>query len=111
MIKHEIILKNLPKISLNAWYSGKHWSERDKIKNVYKMLLCKEKRFYKDKAYKVDAVFEFEKSPLDASNCAAMYKLIEDQLFENDDYLRVLSVTLASRKAKFNKVILTIIEL
>ena len=35
----KIILNDLPKISLNKWYSGEHWSKRKKLKDKYKLLI------------------------------------------------------------------------
>ena len=34
-----IILKDLPKVSLNVWYSSKHWSFRKKLKDNYTLLV------------------------------------------------------------------------
>ena len=31
----DITLKDLPKISLNEWYAGKHWTERSDLKKSY----------------------------------------------------------------------------
>ena len=42
--------------------------------------------------------------PLDASNCVAMVKLIEDVIFEDDNYKIVESINIKSRKAKFDNV-------
>ena len=38
------------------------------------------------------------------SNCVAMVKLIEDVIFEDDNYKIVESITIKSRKAKFDNV-------
>jgi len=110
MIRHEIIIKNLPKVSLNKWYAGAHWTVRNNIKNTYKLMLNKYKPFSKSGAYDVEVNFEFKTRPLDASNCAAMYKLIEDCLFEDDAYSIVLSVKLSSKKGVENKVVLIVTE-
>jgi hypothetical protein len=34
-----IILKDLPKISLNKWYAGMHWTKRKKIKDNYTLIV------------------------------------------------------------------------
>ena len=105
----EIILNDLPKISLNKWYAGSHWSKRKKIKDTYKMLVrsqCKD-IFFGEK-YKVLYVFHFSKNPLDASNCVAMVKMIEDTLFPNDGYKVVTEITIKSRKSKKDYVKITI---
>lgn len=96
-----IILKDLPKISLNQWYSGTHWSERVKIKNTYKVLVksqCKHV-FKKDFKYSVTYHFGFKNNPLDASNCVAMVKMIEDILFEDDGYKIVVNINILSTKS------------
>ena len=38
------------------------------------------------------------------SNCVAMVKLIEDVIFEDDNYKIVESINIKSRKAKFDSV-------
>jgi len=83
----KVLLFGLPKISLNKWYAGSHWSSRTKIKNTYKILVKSQfnKVFPKDK-YLVTYEFTFKNNPLDATNCVAMVKIIEDIIFENDSY-------------------------
>ena len=46
----EITLKGLPKISLNKWYAGTHWTKRKKIKDEYKKII---KNQFKGKSPKV----------------------------------------------------------
>lgn len=108
----EITLNGLPKISLNAWYSGTHWTKRKKIKDTYKLLIKSQYKgvFKKDKSYSVSCIFFFESRPLDASNCVAMFKMIEDVLFESDSYKVVKSVQMSSRKADKDYVKLLILE-
>jgi hypothetical protein len=98
----KIILTDLPKISLNLWYSGTHWSKRKDLKDSYHLLIKSQFNhvFSKDKCYEVDYVFYFKGAPLDASNCVAMAKLIEDVIFEDDNWKIVKKITIASRKAK-----------
>lgn len=94
-------LKNLPKVSLNKWYSGEHWTGRQRLKNDYGFLLSKhKKKFKKVHRYDVDYRFYFKGSPLDASNCVAMVKLIEDVLFEDDKWDIVNSITIGSYKSE-----------
>lgn len=96
-----IVLNNLPKVSLNKWYSGIHWTKRKKIKDNYINVVKSQfsKVFSKDNKYNVSYYFEFKSRPLDASNCVAMVKMIEDILFENDGYKVVESITIHSRKS------------
>jgi len=108
MIK--ITLTNLPKVSLNKWYAGGHWTKRQKMKTIYTMLVKSQynRVFSKDNQYVVSYAFEFKKNALDASNTIAMVKMIEDILFEDDrwDIIDIGSIT--SRKGKEDKVTITI---
>lgn len=96
----KIVLEGLPKISLNVWYSSTHWTKRKAIKDNYYWIIKSQtkKVFSKEGIYKVSYSFHFKKSPLDAMNCSAMGKLIEDVIFEKDGYKVVTEVTLASKK-------------
>ncbi|MCP4178075.1 MAG: hypothetical protein GY756_09935 [bacterium] len=105
-----ILLENMDieKISTNDIYSGKHWSERKKYKDIFLWLL-KTKKINKIKNYpvKLKFVFQFQKKCLDASNCSYMAKMIEDGLCKlgilvDDDPKYVQSVELVSKKGKNN---------
>ncbi len=112
-LKTNILINGLPKISLNKWYAGTHWNERHKMTNTYKLIIrsqCKEK-FNKKNKYSVSYNFGFKKSPLDAMNCAAMAKLIEDVIFENDKWDIVRSVTLSSTKHDEDTVLIIVEEI
>ena len=113
MDKYFVILKDLPKISLNQWYSGKHWTKRKAIKDKYYLIIKSQfKQVFKvDQSYNVIYTFEFKIKPLDASNCVAMIKLIEDVIFEDDNYRIVNSISIQSRKSNENKVTIIINEL
>lgn len=95
-----IILKDLPKISLNKWYSGMHWTKRKKIKDNYTLLVKSQFKevLPKSNTYKVAYNFTFKSRALDASNCVAMVKMIEDIIFENDSYKIVKSISITSQK-------------
>ena len=107
----KIILNDLTKISLNLFYSGVHWSKRKKLKDRYKLLIKSQFKqvLSKDKTYEVYYTFNFKTRPLDASNCVAMVKLIEDIIFEDDNYKIVTSLNIKSRKANFDSVEIEII--
>lgn len=99
----KIILYGLPKISLNKWYSGCHWTERNNIKNEYGLLIKSQfNKVYPIKKYSVDYTFYFKSRPLDASNCVAMVKLIEDVIFKDDKHDLIDIDGIRSRKAKKN---------
>ena len=96
----KIILKNLPKVSLNVWYSSKHWSFRKKLKDNYTLIV---KSQFKEvlpasKSYNTEYHFTFKSRPLDASNCVAMVKMIEDIIFESDGYKVIKSILITSSK-------------
>ena len=95
-----IILKDLPKVSLNVWYSSKHWSFRKKLKDNYTLLV---KSQFKEVlpasgSYDTEYHFTFKSRPLDASNCVAMIKMIEDIIFESDGYKVIKSILITSGK-------------
>jgi len=108
-----MIIKDLPKISLNEWYSGTHWTKRKKIKDAYKYIIKSQHKgqFLKSNKYEVEYTFYFKSRPLDASNCVAMVKMIEDVLFEDDKWDIVESITMKSRKVKEEYVEINIKEL
>ena len=110
----KIILTELPKISINKWYSSTHWSHRTRIKNNYKLLIRSQKPnllFKKDKQYNASYDFYFKSKPLDASNCSAMVKLIEDVLFEDDKWDVVRSITITSNKSNKELVVINVKEI
>jgi len=101
MTESRIILTDLPKISLNKYYSGGHWGDRHNDKKNFISAVnyqCKS-LFKKDKQYVVDYTFNFKNNPLDASNCAGMLKMIEDIIFESDSPKIVKKISIMSRKA------------
>ena len=96
----KIILKDLPKVSLNVWYSSKHWSFRKKLKDNYTLIV---KSQFKEvlpasENYDTEYHFTFKSRPLDASNCVAMTKMIEDIIFESDGYKVIKSILITSNK-------------
>lgn len=109
----ELILRNLPKVSLNDLYAGIHWTKRKKIKDNYHWIIRSQFKglFHKDKQYNVCYEFYFKKNPLDASNCLFSSKMIEDVIFEDDKYDIILSVTVKSRKGQTDHVKITIKEI
>jgi len=95
-----IILTDLPKISLNKWYAGMHWTKRKKMKDSYTQIVRSQFRevLPKDKSYSVEYNFTFKSRPLDASNCVAMVKMVEDIIFEDDSYKIISSILISSGK-------------
>ena len=108
----QIILRHLPKVSLNKWYSSTHWTKRKQLKDNYKWIIKSQFKtvFKRNLKYDVDYVFYYKKNPLDALNTAAMAKLIEDVIFEQDKHDIVLKVSLSSKKGKSDYVVITVNE-
>ena len=106
-----IELKNLTKVSLNKWYAGNHWTKRKKLKDDYFYLVRSQTKHQQTNPCKVRYDFTFKSRPLDASNCVAMVKLVEDIIFPDDSYQLVREITITSQKAKSDLVVITIIEI
>lgn len=102
MNSKEIILKGLPKVSLNEIYAGSHWRKRKKIKDNYKMIINTQYKgvFCKSKVYVVNYIFVFKTRALDTSNTVYMLKMIEDILFEDDSYKIIPKLIIQSEKGK-----------
>ena len=100
------IFKDLPKVSTNEIYAGKHWRARQKLKESYLWLTCSEIKKLQPVIGKVDLdfTFYFKSRPIDSSNTAYMAKLIEDCLvhygiLKNDDVKFVGKISLESKKS------------
>ena len=109
----QIKLEGLPKVSLNKWYAGTHWTSRKKLKDTYTLIIKSQFKdvLSKEKQYEVKYDFNFNKRPLDASNCVAMVKMIEDVIFEDDSYKIVKKIIITSNKSKEENLIIKIKEL
>ncbi len=102
----DITLYNPPKISLNKWYAGMHWTKRKKIKDNYTQIVRSQfsSLLSRENTYKVEYHFTFKSRPLDASNCVAMIKMIEEIIFETDSYKVVTELVITSCKGLEDKV-------
>jgi len=109
----EIVLKDLPKHSLNEIYSGKHWTKRKKDKDIYKLLIKNQFKdvLSDDKQYSVSYLFEFRIKPLDTSNTVYMLKMIEDIIFEDDNFKIIPEIKIKSVKGTEDKITIKINEL
>lgn len=96
----QLTLKGLPKISLNEWYAGNHWTKRKAIKDKYYWIIKSQFKeiLGKNRSYEVNYLFSFKTKPLDASNTIAMVKMIEDIIFEDDSYKVIEQLTIRSKK-------------
>ena len=102
----KIILKDLPKVSLNSWYGGGHWSKRKKLKDNYTLIVKSQFKqvLPASESYHTEYHFTFKSRPLDASNCVAMVKMIEDIIFESDGYKVIKSILITSSKGDQDQV-------
>lgn len=108
-----VVLKDLPKHSLNDIYAGKHWTKRKKIKDSYKLIIKSQFKhlFSKLETYSVSYDFRFKTRPLDVSNTVYMLKLIEDIIFEDDTYKIIPELNIKSSKCTEDCVIITVNKL
>lgn len=104
-----VILKDLPKVSLNQFYAGIHWTKRKAHKDAYKLLIASQTKEKFTEPCKVLYQFTFKNNPLDCSNCIGMVKMIEDRLFPNDSYKIVKSIAIFSEKGKSDSVKITVL--
>jgi hypothetical protein len=109
----EIILKDLPKHSLNKIYSGVHWTKRKKDKDTYKIIINSQFKevLSKEFIYKVSYEFNFKRNALDTSNTVYMLKMIEDIIFQDDTYKIIPELNIKSQKAKEDFIKITIEQL
>ena len=106
----KITLDNLPKISLNKYYAGVHWSDRKQAVDNFKWAVKSQAKiiYPKDRSYDVNYLFEFKSRPLDSSNCMGMVKIIEDTIFEDDNYKIIHKVSMRSIKSNRDRVTILI---
>jgi len=111
MKKTTLIFEDLPKISLNEWYSGRHWSERSKMKKQFEWLVyvVTRQKFYNPCT--VDYDFEFKKNALDCTNTIGIIKQLEDCLFPDDSWKIVKKISITSKKGENDVLTVTINEL
>lgn len=103
-------LHDLPKVSLNEFFSRKHWTIRKKLNDTFALLIRSQIKEKIDYPCEVEYEFWFSKTPLDCSNCAAMVKMIEDTIFPNDSCKIVRSIKITSLKRKDDIVFIKVIK-
>ena len=109
LIFEQVVLTfELPKISLNDWYTGEHWTKRKKIKDDYAWLVKAATNRKFTEPCSVNYLFEFKRNALDCSNCVAMVKMLEDCLFPKDGIKVVKKISIESRKSTKELVTVTI---
>jgi hypothetical protein len=87
-----------------------HWTKRKKIKDNYTQIVRSQfaALLSRDNTYKVEYHFTFKSRPLDASNCVAMVKMIEDIIFETDSYKVITELIITSSKGLEDKVLIKV---
>ena len=96
----------MPKISLNKFYTGTHWTKRKKIKDdMYWAVISQIGKEKLNQPCTARYDFHFKTKPLDCSNAVGMVKLIEDVIFEDDNTEIVKGIEITSNE---NKVVITI---
>ena len=106
-----ITLKGLPKTSTNKFYSGMHWSKRQRLVKQFWAIVRSQTTEKFTKPCRVEYNFYFENNPLDVSNCGAMIKLVEDILFPDDSNKVVKQITITSEKSITERLRIKIEEL
>jgi hypothetical protein len=103
----EITIDLPEKVSTNKYYSGMHWTKRNKLKDMYLFeVKSKIREIQKiDNPVNIEFYFFFKSRALDSSNCSIMGKMIEDSLVKigilNDDtYKHVRKVSYTSNKGE-----------
>jgi hypothetical protein len=98
-----IILKNIPKFSLNEIWNktGKTYYKLKKFKDeIHKQLEAQDTGLRVSKPCHLVWYFIFATKPLDSTNCCLMKKAIEDFFVPQDDYDIVQFSSDASRKSE-----------
>lgn len=72
------------------------------VKSQFKDVLSK------SNVYECEYMFTFKCKPLDASNCIAMVKMVEDIIFEDDKFDIVTKITISSKKGIEDSLIIEI---
>jgi hypothetical protein len=108
----QLIFNNMPKVSLNQWYSGQHWKKRKEIKDIYAKFIASVHPEKYTKRCDTTYIFEWKTRSLDPSNCMAMIKLIEDSLFPDDSYKIIRWLNIHCRRVakgvKHDRIIISI---
>jgi hypothetical protein len=80
------------------------------MKDRYKYIVKSQykRSFGAENNYMVSYAFEFKKNPLDATNCSAMVKMIEDIVFLKDEWDKIDIGGITSRKSTVDRVTITV---
>ena len=111
-VSHIFELDISNKVSFNDFYEGGSWKFRHSVKKKYKKAFQEfHHRVSSDSKYNVDYEFSFKSRPLDSTNTMAMVKMIEDIIFEKDNYKIVRRVSTVSNKGEKDFVKITVWEI
>lgn len=100
---------------MNQFYAGKSWIYRKEMKDLYKIIVNASLNFDlplfdAKRKYYCEYTFTFKMNPLDASNCTAMIKMVEDLIFEKDNYNIVLGFKCESRKGNIDNLFIKVYD-
>lgn len=96
----ETYVFTIPRMSLNDWYAGEHWSKRQAYKDQVQALLIAQKAPKLSGVFRqIEYEFAFKNRPLDVDNCVAMEKVITDCIFEKDDWKHIKAKNTIVRKS------------
>jgi len=94
-------INNIPKLSLNK-YNNLHWTEKKKFKDIIKLMTMASTKIKLEDSYNLEFYFTFIGRKLDTINVAHYCKIIEDQLFKQDNQNRKICMNVV--KGDINKV-------
>jgi len=110
----EIILRNLPKLSLNSIYAGLHWTKRKRLKDAFYLIIKSQFKTVFPKTDRYTVSYEIVSKngiPCDATNLSYTVKMVEDVIFEDDKWDIITQVCLSSRKGDDDYVKVTVTTL
>lgn len=114
----QMITIDLPaKVSTNTIYSGVHWQERKKLKDLFLWAFIGHRKALQPiKKGRLYFDFCFKRQPLDCSNCTYMAKMLEDCLtfygiIKDDKPDIITGINITSRKGTSDTVTITLEEI
>ena len=103
-----IKLFDIPKFSLNKFYSGRHWWIRKQLKDDMVQVVRAQTTRIITKPCEVEYVFTWKTRIMDPSNTVAMVKMIEDCIFADDSYKIVKKISMECQKGLTDSVLILI---
>lgn len=104
-MKHEIIIRDIPKLSFNV-YNSAHWTKKKLFKDTLRILLLSASKLKLKGGYSLKFDFYFKGKVIDSVNTFHYCKIFEDVIFKDDKENR--QICTETHKSKENKVIIKI---